>query len=117
MGDAVEKLKEVIKKNGFIYQQVRRTRFVALYQQEDIGYEVFVIKRRKENEAFGKKYPEAEMFPSNEDFGKYAWTLRDRQKAEEKYNWLCENLRHKFKPSLFNIEEHYKDEKNIEAVV
>ena len=41
---------------------------------------------------FGVELPEKEKFPSDEDFGKWAWTYRDLNKAMEKYNGIENGL-------------------------
>jgi len=96
----MKKLAEKINRNGYIYSQLKRGERAAIYEQifEDlgesscIGYEVFKIRIGKSKVVFGVELPEKEKFPSDEDFGKWAWTYRDLNKAMEKYNRIENGL-------------------------
>jgi hypothetical protein len=96
----MKKLAEKINRNGYIYTQLKRGERAAIYEQifEDlgesfcIGYEVFKIRIGKSKVVFGVELPEKEKFPSDEDFGKWAWTYRDLNKAMEKYNGIENGL-------------------------
>jgi|SRR5580698_2600884 hypothetical protein len=88
-----------IKKNGFTYKQINRTEDRFIYAQFNklgriISYEVFFNKLRdfrKTKERWAKlqnvpfnpeEYEELyEVFPSDEDFGKRAWTYSTLEKA------------------------------------
>jgi len=83
-------LEKEIKTNGTLYSLVKRESWKAMYRAESGQYEVFKIKIMPETEIFGKIIPEREKFPGNEDFGKFAWCLSSREKAEEIYNNLIE---------------------------
>jgi hypothetical protein len=88
----MEKLPENIKKNGFDYKQVKRTDKAAIYAQYMtggtllIGYEVFQIFEQKESDTIiaGNPihYENKELFPSDEAFGKFAWSFQSLQRAE-----------------------------------
>ena len=86
----MEELKQIIRKNGFIYKLVHRTKRVAMYQQWDeeqlMGYEVFLIKVQKYREAFGKIFPKKEQFPGNENFGYSAWSIYNLERATKLFN-------------------------------
>lgn len=92
----MKKLAEKINRNGYIYTQLKRGERGAIYEQifEElgdstcVGYEVFKIRIGKSKVVFGVELPEKEKFPSDEDFGKWAWTYRDLNKAMEKYNQI-----------------------------
>lgn len=92
----MKKLAEKINRNGYIYNQLKRGEKAAIYEQifEDLGettriaYEVFKIRIGKSKIVFGVELPEKEKFPSDEDFGKWAWTYVDVNKAMEKYNQI-----------------------------
>lgn len=91
-------LESQIKKNGFTYNIVERTQNKAIYSQNKkskiLAYEVFRIKRRKASSTkFDGKfvYFEArESFPSNEDFGKTAWSYPSLAEAKKKYHAIPE---------------------------
>jgi len=51
---------------------------------------VFIIKVLPSILLFGKRLPEREVFPGNEDFGKTAWSCRTLVKAMERFNKLEE---------------------------
>ena len=69
--------------NGYEYEQVWRKGMTAIYKQlrtEDT-YEVIKIKISPASEVFGKSYPEREVYPGNEEWGKLAWTVRGLKEA------------------------------------
>jgi hypothetical protein len=75
----IEKLPLNFKKNGHMYNQVKRTDKVAMYHVTDpetsnvIATEVFLVKVMM-NRRFGDKvYPPTEILPGNGEFGKWAW--------------------------------------------
>lgn len=77
-----------VRKNGYIYTQVLRNGRCAIYEQttgqKTIAYEVFIIQIQRERNFKGEIFPRKEKFPSNEDFGYSAWSIKDRQKAISK---------------------------------
>lgn len=81
-----------IRKNGFDYIKIRVGErsciYAQLYEEKPIGFEVFIIKVQKESERFGKTFPAKFRFPGNEDFGKWAWSYRSLELAENKFNEL-----------------------------
>jgi|SRR5262245_7150597 len=62
-----------VRKYGRIMRQVWRDEHTAIYEYFG-GYEVIVIKKMPETEAFGKQYPPREVYPSEEDWGSLAIT-------------------------------------------
>jgi hypothetical protein len=92
--DIIKKLPETIKKNGFIYILMTRTRKKALYKQTyndaQIGYEVFLIRvrGRQFSPILDHTLEPKERFPGNEDFGFIAWSIQNYQDAMDKYNAL-----------------------------
>lgn len=92
-----------IRKNGFTYRQVKRTNKKFMYAQYQTGrdiiaYEVFYNKlgnMRKAKERWAKlqdrefdpsNYEEFyEVFPSDEEFGKRAWTYKTLEQAEKAF--------------------------------
>lgn len=90
----MKKLSNVVNKNGFVYNLIKRNDFKAIYSQHTIdgkliGHEVFRIQIGKEAELFGKLIPEREKFPADNDFGVTAWSIgADLDKAMERYEGL-----------------------------
>lgn len=99
----IRKLPDKLKKNGFEYRLVERNEKRAIYSQhaglsQIIAYEVFNIKigdlrKAKKRWADIKKinfnpddYEEFyEIFPSDEDFGKTAWTYPNLELAKKAF--------------------------------
>ena len=85
----MELLSEEIRKNGFIYRLEKRGEKAMVYRQicpeegDIIGYEVFKIKVDKPKVVFGIQLNEREIFPGNEDFGKWAWSSRYKDRSEQ----------------------------------
>lgn len=75
----MNELKQKIKKNGFIYFLIHRTKEVAIYVQYDGGrmaaFEVFEIVVKKETRFKDVVIPKREKFPSNVDFGEKAFSV------------------------------------------
>ena len=93
----MKELADVINRNGYIYKQLKRTDKAAMYSQSVAdkaddpessfeAFEVFKIKIGKAKVVFGVELPEKEKFPSDEDFGKWAWTYTDYEKAIDRFN-------------------------------
>ena len=84
-------LSEEIRKNGFIYRLEKRGQKAMIYKQicpdesNYIAYEVFKIKVDKPKIVFGIQLNEREIFPGNEDFGKWAWATNSLERAEYKF--------------------------------
>ena len=74
---------------------IMRNEGVALYQRDKNIFEVFKRKYRQEKKVTfkGKEviYPAGEIYPSNEDFGVWAWCYTSLEDAERKYNILVNN--------------------------
>ena len=89
----MKRLEQTLKKNGFIYRLVQRTEHVAIYDQVGYAYEVFKVRVAKP----WKYNPDySELFPSNEDFGKTAWSfgyfgdsVAAKDRALAKYSEIC----------------------------
>ena len=94
----MEKLPEIIKKNNYEYHQLKRNDKAALYSQNlpggelPIAYEAFEIRFLKEGTAViggvTINYVEKELFPSDEEFGKTAWSFQKFENAEKCFNGL-----------------------------
>lgn len=95
----MRKLATRIEKKGFVYELIQRNEFKAIYGQytkdgDHIGTEVFYIGHAKETEAFGKIFPDREVYPGDNDFGVTAWsTGLEYVRALNKYLSLSEKVR------------------------
>lgn len=93
----MELLPERIRRKGFFYDFVKRGEKAMIYKQTDVednfivAYEVFKIKVDQPKVVFGIQLNEREIFPANEDFGKWAWSCASLERADEKFKYL-ENL-------------------------
>lgn len=85
-------LPQKTRKNGHDYVQVCRGEkgciYWVWYKDLPVGYEVMNIRVRPRRQVKGIWLEAKEKFPSNEDFGYYAWAYRSRERAEEKFNVL-----------------------------
>lgn len=88
----MEYLEDSIKRKGITYTAIKTTETYRIWKS-DIAKEVYEVHLRKFSEA--KEYtPEGatdpikfaakEQFPSDESFGKWAWTFRSIQECEDK---------------------------------
>lgn len=90
----MELLTERIRRKGFFYDLEKRGAKTLIYKQTDVedsvvvAYEVFKIKVDQPKIVFGIQLNEREIFPANEDFGKWAWSCSTRERAEEKFQLL-----------------------------
>ena len=93
----MELLPEIIRRKGFFYNLEKRGTKALIYKQTDAedgyiaAYEVFKIKVDQPKVVFGIQLNEREIVPANEDFGKWAWSCPNLEKAEAKFQYL-ENL-------------------------
>jgi hypothetical protein len=85
----IKKLKPEIKKNGYLYELVKRLDGKCIYAQKDggrlIAYEVFKTKLTRPHPKMLEdlqNYDKVETFPSDEEFGVRAWTFKTLQEAE-----------------------------------
>jgi len=87
--DSINLLPAKLRKNGFLYTLVQRGRRSCIYRQDVSpgisNYEVFQLKIRPLWKIKGKVIPAREVFPSDGDFGIWAWSHRSREKAMQKY--------------------------------
>lgn len=84
-------LESVVTRHGLTLRQVERTALAAIYSVGGRGLEVFQIKLAKGSTIpvktgpkAGTSYdiPAAERYPSDEDFGKFAWYFMPDQKEQ-----------------------------------
>lgn len=110
-----KRLKQIVKKNGFIYKLEERNDpspllrdennnplkaiamyacYGAAYSPDRItAYEVFYVKVSKGGQIGDNIIEPGELFPSNESFGKGAWAFggeRKEEKSRKLYNELIE---------------------------
>lgn len=80
----MKELENHIKKNGYDYYLTESSKTAYIFKQvlggQVIGYEVF---KRIENSRF-----DCVSFPRDEAFGKWAWTYRTLEKAQDKFNTI-----------------------------
>ena len=94
----MELLPDEIKKNTFIYRLLKRGEKAMLYEQfcsdseKVIAWEVFKRKIDQPKEVFGVQLGEREIFPGNEDFGKWAWAPSNYERALEIYDRIENSL-------------------------
>jgi hypothetical protein len=87
-------LPEKIKRKGFTYELEKRGEKALMYRQMDdednvlVAYEVFKIKVDPPKVVFGIPLNEREVFPANEDFGKWAWSCSSKERADIKFQSL-----------------------------
>lgn len=87
-------LHEQFTKNGFSYKLMKRSAKKAIYAQYLdnllVGYEVIKIRVHppRYNHFLGRHEPESEIYPSNEEWGKWAWTERTIEEAYERFKLL-----------------------------
>jgi hypothetical protein len=92
----METLKTHFTKNGFTFEQIKRTGNVAIYKKtkpehQFYVYEVIVIEERKPCELFGKLMPATEIYPSSEQWGANGFTAVNIAKAESKMEELIKH--------------------------
>ena len=92
----MRKLKKEYMKRGIRYTKVGRDDKFAFYMAELHNarwFEVFRIKVGKERIIDGVTIEEGEMFPSDEPFGKWAWTFPTMDGCVRKAEALLEKER------------------------
>jgi hypothetical protein len=94
------KLDTTFTHDGFSYKQLSRTGNVAIYEQSKTYmkmpiYEVVVIRQMRGRTSGLFKIVPHEKYPSNEEWGKYGWTLPTLEGAKEKMEELIEAHRNR----------------------
>ena len=71
--------------SGYKLTQIHRNGSWAVYEQTKAArvysYELVKIICRPAETAFGKSYPEREVYPSSEQWGTHGFTVMDRHEA------------------------------------
>ena len=85
-------LPATLHKNSSDYVLITREGRLCLYEQqygENLKYfEVFEVKVKPQTVFNGMLFPAREVFPSDSDFGKTAWTFHSLRDAVKKFNEL-----------------------------
>ena len=92
-------LEDNFNSKGFNLSLVKREGDVAIYKKtlensetEAHDFEVIAIKRHNGYEIAGIKMPPAEMYPSNTQWGDWAYTCTSREDADKRFIQLTDKL-------------------------
>lgn len=83
------------------FRQVYKSSKAVVYQCNGRWYELFRYKVGKPNEFNTEEY---EMYPSDRDFGSWAWNCHDKEKVEEVLRRVDEKGRKKCFPDITDEE-------------
>ena len=98
-------LAERFCKNGFVYRLILRCPVAMVYEQIrpidsrfgfTVGYEVHIKKLRKERKINSIQLPKQIRRPSNEDFGKWAWSFAG-ENADSRAHTKFHQIRDQYK--------------------
>lgn len=82
-------LQHTYRKNSYTYVRIMRNEHAAIYAQMDkdrlVGYEVGRVKIQQPGQIGDNKIEGGEVFWANEDFGRIAWSIRQKVRAMERY--------------------------------
>lgn len=86
----MQKLEKDFKFGGFDYHQLKRHGNTAVYEQRQAGtvvaYEVILIRIKPEQKfPNGRITPKREAYPSNEEWGRFAWTCSTLERANQRW--------------------------------
>jgi hypothetical protein len=86
-------IKKTFRKHGCVFLLIQQGPIALLYEQrfdrKIIGYEVHKIRVRKFRILGGVALNETQRLPSDEDFGKWAWSHQSFARAMERFR--CAN--------------------------
>jgi len=92
-------LEDNFNSKGFNLSLVKREGDVAIYKKtlensetDAHDFEVIAIKRHNGYEIAGIKMPPAEMYPSNTQWGDWAYTCTNREDADKRFIQLTDKL-------------------------
>jgi hypothetical protein len=79
---------DITQNGGHHYKQVWRDEHAAVYEQygafgQFIGYEAIAVKKTEAGNIMGRDYPARETYPNSEDWGTYAISVSDLDRAME----------------------------------
>lgn len=92
----MEKLPKKFKKNGFIYEEIKRMSDVAIYSQSTeegrlLAYEVFIVMEQGEGTtSSGIQYKAKELMPGTSLWGIHGFTCHTIERAEKYFKELYE---------------------------
>jgi len=88
-----------VTQGQFTYRLLKRTGRVCLIDQTNTqsghhyAYEVWVIQQRPEAKFPGGRItPAREAMPSDEQWGTFAWTVTDLERAQERFDGVVEEV-------------------------
>ena len=90
----MKQLETTFKKNSFIHNIVWRDADYAITKLTDpdtgrfVCFEAFKIRKKPESKLGGRVLPASEITPSNEQWGKYGYTVYTLEQAHNKINIL-----------------------------
>lgn len=88
----MENIKREFRKRGFFYKLLIVGKKSVIYEQysgrEIVSYEIHKLYFRKPREFKGRIYYTTNRFPGDEDFGKWAWSIRNKDRAFQKFEAL-----------------------------
>lgn len=85
----MRRLDDIILTNGHRYELHRRDGDIAVYRQYDkkldflVGYEIFEVPIRPEEEVDGRLLPEREIYPASSTWGITSFTLKNTATEED----------------------------------
>lgn len=84
------RLQDSFRQDGFSFRILQRHGRVALLVKHKPGhraesFEVVIIQKRGERQAFGVTIPATESLPQSEAWGRLGWTFTSREKAEQRF--------------------------------
>jgi len=85
----MRELDKDIRFGGGVLKQVARDGNIAIYEQNGgMAWEVIEVIRASAGRIMGKDYPEREVYPGNEMWGRKGWTCMSLERAKEKMKQL-----------------------------
>lgn len=90
-----EMIKQDFIKGGFLYRLIAEGRNGLVYEQKSkkgviVSYEVHKIRLRHNLSIQNIKFGSIQRMPSNNDFGVWAWSINDLERAMAKFQKLEE---------------------------
>jgi hypothetical protein len=100
-------LEESFTSKGFKFQQVKRDGDVAVYKKQlddpesdSSHYEVIAIKKHNGYEIAGVKVPPSEMYPSDSQWGDWAFTCTSIEDANKRFDCLQDKFKNYIATSM-----------------
>jgi hypothetical protein len=100
-------LEESFTSKGFKFQQIKRHGDVAIYKKklddpesDSSHYEVIAIKKHNGYEIAGVKVPPSEMYPSDSQWGDWAFTCTSIEDANKRFDYLQDKFKNYIATSM-----------------